>query len=163
MALHATCMRRSAPYDPGNVSNAYVDSFALPRSVFGRIAALSKPFTDHAVYLEVALPTAMCMTSWNDDRIPQVRMLRRRCARCAQPPRIRNHPFAALQRCSYVYGPSATALEVIDRWSPALDWQHPWKLGNNPHVRVRSSSATVAVSMDIFVHLPRSFADSCVR
>ena len=72
----------------------------------------------------------------------------------AQLPRIRSHSLAALQRCSYVYGPSATALEVIDRWNPALDWQHPWKLGNNPHVRAESSLATVGVSLHASVYLP---------
>lgn len=33
--LHRKCMRRSPQY--GNLSNAYVDSFAVPRSTFGRM------------------------------------------------------------------------------------------------------------------------------
>ena len=69
-AMHAHCMRRKGLR--GDVSNSYVDSFALPRAVFGRFAALSVPFTERGVYLEVALPTAICMTSWNDERVPQV-------------------------------------------------------------------------------------------
>lgn len=67
--MHAHCMRRK---QPGDVSNSYVDSFAVPRAVFGRFAALSVPFTEQGVYLEVALPTAICMTSWSDERVPQV-------------------------------------------------------------------------------------------
>lgn len=57
----------------GNISRSYIDSFGLPRTVFGRMVEMSDPMAESTVDLEGALPTAMCMTSWNNDRVPQVR------------------------------------------------------------------------------------------
>ena len=70
IALHRKCMRRYPIY--GNLSNAYVDSFGTPRSTFGRMIAIAGPMTENAVALEMALPTAMCMLHWADERVPQV-------------------------------------------------------------------------------------------
>lgn len=65
--MQRTCMKKD-----GNLSRSYVDSFGLPRAVFGRMIGMSDPMAEAAVDLEGALPTAICMTSWNDDRVAQV-------------------------------------------------------------------------------------------
>jgi hypothetical protein len=105
LLAHKTCMRREVR---GNISNSYVDAFAVPRSTFARITAMSDPMAARAVHLEFALPTAMCMTSWSDERIPQ--------------------------RCNYKYGQQGSA-DVIALWNPSLDWMHPFKLGRSPELR----------------------------
>jgi hypothetical protein len=105
IANHVSCMRRDVK---GNMSNSYVDSFGVPRATFGRITAMSDPMAAKGTHLEFALPTAMCMTHWNDERVPQ--------------------------RCDYAYG-QFTAHDVIARWKPALDWMHPFKLGRSPELR----------------------------
>jgi hypothetical protein len=128
----------------GDVSNSYIDSFALPRGVFGRFAALSDAFTAQAVYLEYALPTAMCMTGWSDDRVGQVRWSKKVAgeegAQTYTHAQSHTHtgtlaPINPPQRCSYVYDSSAVIADVIKRWSPVYDWLHPWKLGRSPELR----------------------------
>ena len=65
--MHRTCMKSG-----GNVSRSYVDSFAVPRATFGRIASMADPMAEQRVDLEAAIPTAICMVSGRHERIPQV-------------------------------------------------------------------------------------------
>ncbi len=87
-----------------NMTGSLVDSFTLPRSVFGRVEALAEPMSELAFYLEQALPLAMDSVSVASERIPQ--------------------------KCQYIYEGADLTDERLAReyWSPLIDWMHPWKL-----------------------------------
>jgi hypothetical protein len=85
----------------GNVTGGLVDSVAVPRSVFGRLAEMCAALADEGVYLEKAIPTALSFVS-----LPQERL------------REQSH---------YVWGgvpPKGVAVNdfLASTWTPTLGW-----------------------------------------